>query len=471
MCVGRRNLDVYFFLVCLRGLRWASKVVMAGLRLAMLSLSACRIIVTNRVAPRATLLARAAPWGGSCSSRFCSSSEESSDVNNSPRFCSSSEESGDINAESVNVNNSPRFCSSSEESGDINAESGDVDKFCSSSEGSGDVNEESGDVDEESSDVNKESSDINEESSDVNEESSDVSEESSDVSEESSDVSEESSDVSEESSDVSEESGGVDEGSGDVHEDSSVVHEESGDVYEDSGDVREESGFVNDEGGNVSKESGGVTNISTKFTYQSRDTRIVLDKEAMADSSIDTRFYREIVLELYGHDRAVLTSYIKYVRYAAALLSLHCSPPVSYRRSIDKYVVNKSPFKHGSYKAQYEIRVNQKALYLWNVTGTTADVFLEYIQRNLAAGLGMNVQLQAMEPLPKSIISHMERDPGLDTPELMQLATTKEGSGTRRTGARRLRGKVLPAMRRPNIGYKLNPFHFGHIRERGKFYK
>ena len=111
----------------------------------------------------------------------------------------------------------------------------------------------------------------------------------------------------------------------------------------------------------------------------------------------------------------MLTSYIKYVRYAAALLSLHCSPPVSYRRSIDIYVANKSPFKHGSYKAQYEIRVNQEALYLWNVTGTTADVFLEYIQRNLAAGLGMNVQLQAMEPLPKSIISHMERDPGLDT--------------------------------------------------------
>eukprot|EP00117_Sycon_ciliatum_P014080 scpid91388/ scgid14491/ Probable 28S ribosomal protein S10, mitochondrial len=169
---------------------------------------------------------------------------------------------------------------------------------------------------------------------------------------------------------------------------------------------------------------------------------------AMGHAEGDTKFYREVHMEVYAYDHILLESYCIYVRYAAACLGIHCSSAVKYPQLIHKTTVNKSPFIFSDAKAQYEMRQYQTSVYLWNVTGTTANVFLEYIQRNLSAGLGMNVHTETLERLPKPI-------------------AMQQTLASRRT--RRMRGKVHPEPEKPDIDLKLDPFHIGHNREIGAF--
>ena len=43
------------------------------------------------------------------------------------------------------------------------------------------------------------------------------------------------------------------------------------------------------------------------------------------------------------------------------------------------------------HRVQYEIRTHSRLVQVKQITGTTADVFLEYIQRNLPEGVSMSV--------------------------------------------------------------------------------
>lgn len=195
----------------------------------------------------------------------------------------------------------------------------------------------------------------------------------------------------------------------------------------------------------------------------------VIDKHAWADNHQETRFYREIALEIYGYDRSVIASYVQYVRYAAARLDLHCSSPIVYPKITRKWSIIKSPFKFSFKRAEYELRRFQTALYLWNLTGTTADVFLEYVERNLAAGLGMNVHMESMEQLPVALVRLVEEKS--QNVDIMEMAAqhSERKSTVQPLKRRRVRGKVHPDPETPSIEYKLDPFHHGHLRERGGF--
>ena len=43
------------------------------------------------------------------------------------------------------------------------------------------------------------------------------------------------------------------------------------------------------------------------------------------------------------------------------------------------------------HRVQYEIRTHARLVQIKHITGTTADVYLEYIQRNLPEGISMSV--------------------------------------------------------------------------------
>ncbi len=63
---------------------------------------------------------------------------------------------------------------------------------------------------------------------------------------------------------------------------------------------------------------------------------------------------------------------------------------------IQKFTVLKSVHIYKKHRVQYEIRTHMRLMQIWEITGTTADVFLEYIQRNLPEGVSMTVNQVCM---------------------------------------------------------------------------
>ena len=58
---------------------------------------------------------------------------------------------------------------------------------------------------------------------------------------------------------------------------------------------------------------------------------------------------------------------------------------------IQKFTVLKSPHIYKKHRVQYEIRTHSRLMQVKKITGTTVDIFLEYIQRNLPEGVSMSV--------------------------------------------------------------------------------
>ena len=68
---------------------------------------------------------------------------------------------------------------------------------------------------------------------------------------------------------------------------------------------------------------------------------------------------------------------------------------------IQKLTLLKSVHIFKKHRAQYEIRTHSRLVQIKQITGTTADVFLEYIQRNLPEGVSMSVyQVRLVQKLP-----------------------------------------------------------------------
>lgn len=73
-------------------------------------------------------------------------------------------------------------------------------------------------------------------------------------------------------------------------------------------------------------------------------------------------------------------------RYIIKMNSFAVKKPVH-----EKLTVLKSAFVHKKHRVQYETRTYYRYLELLKLTGSTADTFLEYIQRNLPEGVAMKV--------------------------------------------------------------------------------
>ncbi|EDO31212.1 predicted protein, partial [Nematostella vectensis] len=116
----------------------------------------------------------------------------------------------------------------------------------------------------------------------------------------------------------------------------------------------------------------------------------------------DERLYSLISVKVKGSDEAVLKSYTHFVTRAANLLNIDISGRYSIQRATHiLYTLLKSPHIYKKHRAQYEIRTHGRMLQLKNLTCNTADVFLEYIQRNLPEGVSMSVEQTALEPMPE----------------------------------------------------------------------
>nr|Q7TQ82.1 RecName: Full=Small ribosomal subunit protein uS10m; AltName: Full=28S ribosomal protein S10, mitochondrial; Short=MRP-S10; Short=S10mt; AltName: Full=Liver regeneration-related protein LRRG099 [Rattus norvegicus]AAP78756.1 Ac1179 [Rattus norvegicus] len=112
--------------------------------------------------------------------------------------------------------------------------------------------------------------------------------------------------------------------------------------------------------------------------------------------------YKRLSILVKAHDKAVLDSYEYFAVLAAKELGLSIKvhePP----RKIERFTLLKSVHIFKKHRVQYEMRTLYRCLELKHLTGCTANVYLEYIQRNLPEGVAMEVTKTQIQQLPEHI--------------------------------------------------------------------
>ncbi|XP_061481317.1 small ribosomal subunit protein uS10m isoform X2 [Rhineura floridana] len=113
--------------------------------------------------------------------------------------------------------------------------------------------------------------------------------------------------------------------------------------------------------------------------------------------------YRRLTVLVKGHDRVVLDSYEYFMVLAAKELGLTLEKVEEPPRKIERFTLLKSVHIFKKHRVQYEMRTHYRYIELKHLTGSTANVYLEYIQRNLPEGVAMEVKKTRLESLPEHI--------------------------------------------------------------------
>ncbi|XP_014468640.1 PREDICTED: 28S ribosomal protein S10, mitochondrial [Dinoponera quadriceps] len=147
--------------------------------------------------------------------------------------------------------------------------------------------------------------------------------------------------------------------------------------------------------------------FSTTMRQQNEQQQDAVKEES---SSLSThtgtpdKLYKKIEIEVRGNEPAVLKSYGMFAVMAANHLKIHVARNTAPRKAIhERWTVLKSAHVHKKHRVQYEIRTYYRYLDFLRLTGSTADTFLEYLQRNLPEGVAMKVTKTELEKLPESI--------------------------------------------------------------------
>lgn len=127
-----------------------------------------------------------------------------------------------------------------------------------------------------------------------------------------------------------------------------------------------------------------------------------LTKPTITVSDEPDTLYKRLSILVKAHDKAVLDSYEYFAVLAAEELGIPITvhePP----RKIERLTLLKSVHIFKKHRVQYEMRTLYRRLELKHLTGCTANVYLEYIQRNLPEGVAMEVTKTQIQQLPEHI--------------------------------------------------------------------
>ncbi|KAG8449059.1 hypothetical protein GDO86_015930, partial [Hymenochirus boettgeri] len=113
--------------------------------------------------------------------------------------------------------------------------------------------------------------------------------------------------------------------------------------------------------------------------------------------------YKKIEVLAKGHDKAVLDSYEFFAVLAAKELGICMEKVHEPQRKIERFTLLKSVHIFKKHRVQYEMRTQYRCFELKQLTGSTADVYLEYIQRNLPEGVALEITKTTLERLPDHI--------------------------------------------------------------------
>ncbi|KAL0125230.1 hypothetical protein PUN28_004395 [Cardiocondyla obscurior] len=164
----------------------------------------------------------------------------------------------------------------------------------------------------------------------------------------------------------------------------------------------------------VAQQESRCSNIFVRKYLQNESSATFSASAAQQDSikeqllAINTgapdKLYTKIEVEVRGNDPAVLKSYGEFASMAANHLKIKIGKNIApYKGIHERWTVLKSAHVHKKHRVQYEIRTYYRYLDFLKLTGSTADTFLEYLQRNLPEGVAMKVTKIEIEKLPESI--------------------------------------------------------------------
>lgn len=110
--------------------------------------------------------------------------------------------------------------------------------------------------------------------------------------------------------------------------------------------------------------------------------------------------HRYLWLKCQAYETATLDSYEQFVKSAANHLDIEHVKTEQPWRTIRRRTLLASRFVHKKYRVQYETRSYYRDICFKNLTGSTADTFLEYVERNLPPGVLMIVEKHTLNELP-----------------------------------------------------------------------
>lgn len=132
--------------------------------------------------------------------------------------------------------------------------------------------------------------------------------------------------------------------------------------------------------------------------YNSQD--VAKQTEQNTDDGQDDQLYKHIWIKCAGHEKQVLDSYEKFLQMAAKHLDVQYVKTEEPFRIIKRKTMLANRFVKKKYRVQYEARNYYRHLLFQNMTGSTADTFLEYIERNVPDGVLLIIEKHRLDALP-----------------------------------------------------------------------
>ncbi|XP_008471628.1 28S ribosomal protein S10, mitochondrial [Diaphorina citri] len=124
------------------------------------------------------------------------------------------------------------------------------------------------------------------------------------------------------------------------------------------------------------------------------------EKEPVPD-----KLYSRICCELRANDPEVMNSYSKFATAAAQHLNIEIGECYAQKKAHhERYTLLRSVHVVKRCRVQYEVRTYFRWMNFHKLTGSTADTFLEYIQRNLPEGVALKVTKYELQKLPSHFV-------------------------------------------------------------------
>ncbi|XP_053736841.1 probable 28S ribosomal protein S10, mitochondrial isoform X1 [Synchiropus splendidus] len=152
-----------------------------------------------------------------------------------------------------------------------------------------------------------------------------------------------------------------------------------------------------------------TSSFHTSTVFNSAHSQITVTEEPDA-------LLQKLSVLVKGHDKAVLDSYEFFATMAAKELGIKINKVFEPPKDIERLTLLKSVHIFKKHRVQYEMRTHYRCIELLHLTGSTARVYLEYIQRNLPEGVAMQVTKTSMEKIPDHILKPIWKEDMEDKP-------------------------------------------------------
>lgn len=141
-----------------------------------------------------------------------------------------------------------------------------------------------------------------------------------------------------------------------------------------------------------------VTTLDGRLDFRRFDSSEPARKQV--DEGRPDDLYRYLWIKCAGHEVSVLDSYEQFMKMAAENLNISYVRTEEPLRYIKRRTLLASRHVHKKYRVQYEWRTYYRNLLFKNLTGSTLDTYLEYIERNVPAGVLLIAEKHRLAELP-----------------------------------------------------------------------